>query len=65
MAYKTIAAFEGTLAKPVKGTAGVNFTAAPMKDILQMDKLDDTQVVLVQKKADGAIDLWTTDGNSL
>ncbi len=65
VAYKNIAAFEGNLIEPVKGTAGVNFTATQMKDILQMDKLDDTQVVLVQKKADGAIDLWTTNEKSL
>ena len=65
VAYKNIAAFEGNLTEPVKGTAGVNFAATQMKDVLQMDKLDDTQVVLVQKKADGAIDLWTTNENSL
>ena len=36
-----------------------------MTNVLQMDKLDDTQVVLVQKKADGAIDLWTANESSL
>ena len=65
VSYKNIAAFEGNLTEPVKGTAGVGFTATSMKDVLQMDKLDDTQVVLVQKKADGAIDLWTTNESSL
>ena len=63
--YKNIASFEGTLTQPVKGTAGVSFTATPMTNVLQMDKLDDTQVVLVQKKADGAIDLWTANESSL
>ena len=63
--YKNIAAFEGNLTEPVKGTAGVTFTATPMTNVLQMDKLDDTQVVLVQKKADGAIDLWTANESAL
>lgn len=65
VAYKNIAAFEGNLTQPVKGTAGVSFTATPTTNVLQMDKLDDTQVVLVQKKEDGAIDLWTTNESSL
>src|SRR5215213_2008899 len=63
--YKNIAAFEGTLTEPVKGTAGVGFTATPMTNVMQMDKLDDTQVVLIQKKADGAIDLLTANESAL
>ena len=63
--YKNIASFEGTLSEPVKGTAGVGFTATPMKDVLQMDKLDDTQVVLMQKKENGDVDLWTANESAL
>src|SRR6187551_1052712 len=63
--YKNIASFEGTLTEPVKGTAGVGFTATPMKDVLQMDKLDDTQVVLMQKKENGDVDLWTANESAL
>ena len=63
--YKNIATFEGTLTEPVKGTAGVGFTATPMKDVLQMDKLDDTQVVLMQKKENGDVDLWTANESAL
>ena len=51
--------------KPVKGTAGVGFTATPMKNVLQMDKLDDTQVVLMQKKENGDVDLWTANESAL
>jgi len=61
--YKNIAAFESTLTEPVKGggTAGVQFTATPMTGVLQMDKLDDKQVVMLQKKTNGDVDLSTTN----
>lgn len=63
--YKSIAAFEGTLTDPVKGTAGVNFTALPMTNVLQLDKLDDDRVLILQKKENGDIDLWTANGTNL
>jgi hypothetical protein len=63
--YKNIAAFEGTLTQPVKGTAGVSFAASTLTNVLQMDKLDDNQVVMIQKKADGSVDLWTANESSL
>jgi hypothetical protein len=63
--YKNIAAFEGTLTEPVKGTAGVQFTATPMTNVMQMDKLDDKQVVLLQKKPNGDVDLWTANDSTL
>jgi hypothetical protein len=62
--YKTIAAFEGTLSEPVKGTAGTAFVATPLLNVLQMDKLDENQVVMVQKKASGEIDLISADDKS-
>jgi hypothetical protein len=63
--YKSIASFEGTLTEPVKGTAGVTFTATSMTNVLQMDKMDDHQVVLIQKKPNGSVDLWTANDNVL
>jgi hypothetical protein len=64
--YKNIAAFEGTLTEPVKGTAGVSFTLMPdMTKVLQMDKLDDTQLILLQKKTNGDVDLWTANDSNL
>ena len=62
--YKNIAAFEGTLTEPVKGTAGTAFVATPVVNVLQMDKLDETQVVMLQKKASGDIDLLTANDSS-
>ncbi len=63
--YKNIAAFEGTLTEPVKGTAGVDFVATPTLNVVQMDKLSETQIVLIQKKANGDLDLFTADDKSL
>ena len=63
--YKNIAAFEGTLTEQVKGTGGVSFAASNLTNVLQMDKLDDSQVVMIQKKADGSIDLWTANESNL
>jgi hypothetical protein len=63
--YKNMAAFAGTLTEPVKGTGGVAFTATPMTNVLQMDKLDDQQVVMLQKKANGDVDLWTANDSNM
>ena len=64
--YKNIASFEGTLTEPVKGTAGVTFTSiTDMTKVLQMDKLDDNQLVIIQKKENGDVDLWTANEASL
>ena len=63
--YKNIASFEGTLTNPVQGTAGVNFTAMPMKDVMQLDILDGDQVLVLQKKSNGDVDLWTANDSSL
>ncbi|RYG01194.1 MAG: hypothetical protein EOO02_13265 [Chitinophagaceae bacterium] len=63
--YKNIAAFEGTLTDPVKGTAGVNFKATPTVNVLQMDKLGDHQVLMMQLQTNGDLDLVTSDDSSL
>jgi hypothetical protein len=60
--YKNIETYEGTLTEPIKesyGTAGVNFVTLPTVNVLQMDKLDETQVVVLQRRANGDLDLWT------
>lgn len=64
--YKNIETYEGTLTEPIKesyGTAGVNFTNLPTVNVLQMDKLDDTQVLVLQRRANGDLDLWTARGD--
>jgi hypothetical protein len=63
--YKSIASFEGTLTEPVKGTAGVSFTALPLTNVLQMDKLENNMVLVLQKKPNGDIDLWTANDTQL
>jgi hypothetical protein len=62
--YKSIEAYQGTLTEPVKesfATAGVDFITWPAVNVLQMDKLDDTQVLMLQRKPNGDLDLWTAN----
>lgn len=64
--YKNIAAFEGTLTEPVKGKAGVSYSTMPdMTNVLQMDKSEDSKVVVIQKKPNGDVDLWTANDTQL
>jgi hypothetical protein len=59
--YKNIESFEGTLTNPIGesyGTAGVPFVNLPVVNVLQMDKLDETQVVVLQRKPNGDLDLY-------
>jgi len=61
VSYKNIETYEGTLTEPIKesyGTAGVTFTNLPVVNVLQMDKLDDTQVVVLQRRPNGDLDLY-------
>ncbi len=60
--YKTIEEFQGSLTSPVEesfGTAGVHFVSLPMVNVLQLDKLDETQMVMLQRKNNGDLDLLT------
>ena len=60
--YKKIATFEGSLTEPIKesfSTAGVDFVTLPVVSVLQMDKLDDTRVLILQRKSNGDLDLST------
>ncbi|HEY6502650.1 MAG TPA: hypothetical protein VIZ28_01630 [Chitinophagaceae bacterium] len=64
--YKNIETYEGALTEPIKesySTAGVNFVTLPTVNVLQMDKLDDTQVLVLQRRANGDLDLWTARGD--
>jgi hypothetical protein len=66
ISYKNIESYEGTLTEPIKesySTAGVNFVTLPTVNVLQMDKLDDTQVLVLQRRANGDLDLWTARGD--
>ncbi len=60
--YKNIETYAGTLTEPIKEsyqTAGVDFVNLPVVNVIQMDKLDDTQVVVLQRRGNGDLDLWT------
>lgn len=66
VSFKSMADYEGTLAEPIKesyGTAGVHFVNLPAVNVLQMDKLDDSQVLVLQRRANGDLDLWTANAN--
>lgn len=60
--YKQMEAYQGALTEPIKesyATAGVGFISLPTVNVLQMDKLDEQQVVVLQRRANGDLDLWT------
>src|SRR5688572_134032 len=60
--FKSIESFQGSLTTPVEenfATAGVDFVSLPVVGVLQLDKLDENQFVLLQRKANGDLDLWT------
>jgi hypothetical protein len=64
--YKNIEAYEGSLTEPIKEsykTAGVDFVNLPAVNVLQMDKLDDNQVIVLQRRSNGDLDLWTANGD--
>ncbi len=61
--YKNLERYEGSLTEPVTesyATAGVDFVTLPFVNVLQLDKLDDTQVVLLQRRVNGDLDLWSS-----
>ena len=60
--YKSIETYAGSLTEPIKesfATAGVEMTTLPVVNVLQMDKLDDGNVLLLQRRSNGDLDLWT------
>ncbi|NCI46812.1 hypothetical protein [Sediminibacterium soli] len=64
--YQTIAAFEGTLTERVAGKAGTPFNeVASLTKVLQLDKLDNGKVVIMQKKDNGDIDVLTAANETL
>ncbi len=62
--FEDMEAYSDALTEPVSersATAGVDFITFPMVNVVQMDKLDDSQFVVLQRKANGNLDLWTAD----
>ena len=63
--FDNIARFEGTLTDKVTGTAGVPFTATPLTNVMQLDKIGENTLVMIQKKMNGDVDLWTANDTNL
>jgi hypothetical protein len=62
--YTSIADYKGSLTEQVKesfSTAGVDFVTLPVVNVLQLDKLGDEKVVVIQRKSNGDLDLVTLD----
>lgn len=65
VSYDDIKNFQGSLTQPIPGTGGTVFAKLPYEKVLQIDKLDDGRAVLIQRKANGSVDLWTSDGKNI
>jgi len=65
VSYDDIQKFQGSLTQPMPTFGGTAFTKLPYEKVLQLDKLDDDKAVLIQKKDNGEVDLWTSDGKNL
>lgn len=66
--YDNIESFKESLSTPVgesSATAGVNFIALPLVNVLQLDKLDNGRFVILQRKANGSLDLSTVGNRML
>ncbi len=60
--YSKIENYAGSLTEPIKesyGTAGVEFVNLPVVNVLQMDKLDDANILVLQRRANGDLDLYS------
>ncbi|MBC8154606.1 MAG: hypothetical protein H7Z72_17035 [Bacteroidetes bacterium] len=66
--YKSVEAYEGTLTTPVTenfATSGVDFVSLPLTNVVQLDKLDDSRMILLQRRSNGSLDLWTSSDRYL
>jgi hypothetical protein len=62
--FKNLESYQGSLTEPISesyGTAGVNFVNLPAVNVVQMDKLDESQILVLQRRANGDLDLWTSN----
>lgn len=66
--HKNLEAYQGALTTPVEesfATAGVDFVSLPLTNVIQLDKLDDSRMVLLQRRSNGNLDLWTSNDRYL
>jgi hypothetical protein len=57
--YDKLESFEGSVNEPIQTTAGVEHFNLPLVNVLQMDKLDDTQFLVLQRRSSGDLQLRT------
>jgi hypothetical protein len=60
--FADIEKFEGSLSTPVEersGTAGVEFIALPFVNVMQLDRLDSEQFVMLKREMNGELNLVT------
>lgn len=65
ISHEDLTSFKDDLTEPVKensATAGIDFIALPLVNVLQLDKLDDDRFVMLQRKSNGSLDLYTGAG---
>lgn len=66
--YSDIEAYKESLTSQVKeifSTAGVPYISFPMTNVIQLDKLDETQFVYIQRDSDGELNLRTQNDRFL
>ncbi len=66
--YKNLEAYQGALTTPVVenfATAGVDFVSLPLTNVIQLDKLDDSRMIMLQRRSNGNLDLWTSSDRYL
>ena len=66
--YKDLEAFQGALTNPIPepyATGGVNFVSLPVVNVLQLDKLDNTRMIMLQRRANGDLDLYSSNERTL
>lgn len=68
IAINDVANFQESLSEKVaerSGTAGVDFISLPFVNVQQMDKLSDSQFLMLQRKNNGDLDLFTQNNRWL
>ena len=66
--YKDIESYQGSLTTQVKelfSTAGVPYISFPFTGVVQLDKLDDTQFIFLQRRSNGELNLRTESNRIL
>ena len=66
--HKNLEVYQGSLTTPVEenfATAGLDFVSLPLTNVIQIDKLDDARMILLQRRSNGNLDLWTSNDRYL